>query len=407
MNAELESTAEVVKLARLLEVEPASLQYLEKAPPGALRELREQATDVLFDADLGALQTMAAASRVIPVPLLAKIAEGVFGPLLCARIAGLLDPPRAVDIAARLQPAFLAKVAASLDPRRASDVIAGMPVVHTVAVTQQLLAEREYVTMGRFVGHLSPEALRAAVAVSDEAALLRVAFVLEGKERLPEVLGMLSRERLRTMIEGGARDGMWPEVLDLLANVNDATAEGALSARSVRSPTPDPLDMLAAVAASLDVELLQGAAQAATEHELWPPLIELAVRMDDAGQRRVAEVIVSSRDDVVEAMFDAVAREGMWPKLLALAAPLHRSELEILAIRGADHIDLAALLAAAERDERLWEPGLQLLAGLGGDVQEQLVKRAHALSARQRAELAERARELGLIDRLAPFAATR
>ncbi|MGZ4174396.1 MAG: hypothetical protein ACXVQR_07950 [Solirubrobacteraceae bacterium] len=38
---------------------------------------------------------------------------------------------------------------------------------------------------------------------------------------------------------------------------------------------------------------------------------------------------------------------------------------------------------------------------------ELLVKRAHALSARQRAELTGRARELGLFDRLAPFAATR
>lgn len=406
MNAELESTAEVVKLARLLEVEPASLQYLEKVPPGDLRALREQATDVLFDADLGALQTMAAASRVIPLPLLAKIAEGVFGPLLCARIAGLMDPPRAVEVATRLEPPFLAKVAASLDPRRATDVIARMPVEHTVAVAEQLLGDGEYVTMGRVVGHLTTEALRASVAVLDEASLLRVAFVLEGKERLPEVLGMLPRERLRIMIEGGARDGMWPEVLDLLANVSDAYAQRA-PAPAPPAGTPDPLEMLADVAASLDAELLQGAAQAATEHGLWPRLIELAVRMDDAGQRRVAELIVASSDEVVEAMFDAVAKERMWPKLLTLAAPLDRSELEILAIRGADHIDLSALLAAAEEDDRLWEPGLQLLAGLGGDVQVQLVKRARALSAQQRDELAERARELGLADRLAPFAATR
>jgi hypothetical protein len=404
MNAELESTAEVVKLARLLEVDPASLAYLEKIPPKDLRTLRDQATDVLFDADLGALESMAATSRVIPVPLLAKITEGVFGPLLCARIAGLIDPPRAVDVAARLEPAFLAKVAASLDPRRATDVIAGMPVEQIVEVTRELLANDEYVTMGTFVGHLSTEALRAAVTVTDEPSLLRVAFVLEGKERLPEVLGLLPRERLRIMVEGGARDGMWPEVLDLLANVTDAYAERAPD-RGAR--TPDPFGTLADVAASLDPELLEGAARAATEHELWPPLIELAARMDEAGQRRVAVVIVAARDEVLDAMFDAVAKERLWPKLLTLAAPLDRSQLEILAIRGADHIDLAALLAAAEEDERLWEPGLHLLAGLGGDVQVQLVKRASALSTQQRDELAERARALGLADKLEPFAATR
>jgi hypothetical protein len=404
MHAELESTAEVVKLARLLDVDPASLAYLEKVPPEDLRALREQATDVLFDADLGALQSMAAASRVIPVPLLAKITEGVFGPLLCARIAGLIDPPRAVDVAARLEPAFLAEVAAALDPRRATDVIAGMPVEQIVEVTRELLANDEYVTMGRFVGHLSTDALRAAVTVTDEPSLLRVAFVLEGKERLPEVLGLLPRERLRIMIEGGARDGMWPEVLDLLANVTDAYAQQP-PARG--AGTPDPFGTLADVAAALDPELLEGAAKAATDHELWAPLIELAARMDEAGQRRVAEVIVAARDEVLDAMFDAVAKERLWPKLLMLAAPLDRSQLEILAIRGADHIDLAALLAAAEEDERLWVPGLHLLAGLGGDVQVQLVKRASALSARQRDELAERARALGLADQLEPFAATK
>ena len=43
----------------------------------------------LFDANGAALQRMALAARVVPVGVLAKIAEKVFGPLLCARIAGL------------------------------------------------------------------------------------------------------------------------------------------------------------------------------------------------------------------------------------------------------------------------------------------------------------------------------
>ena len=41
---------------------------------------------------------MALAARVVPVGVLAKIAEKVFGPLLCARIAGLVDVGRGVDL---------------------------------------------------------------------------------------------------------------------------------------------------------------------------------------------------------------------------------------------------------------------------------------------------------------------
>lgn len=400
MNAELESKAEVAKLARLLETEPASLQFLEKVPPDELRVLRDQATDLLFDADQGALLRMASASRVIPVPVLAKIAVSGFGPLLCARITGLIDPPRAVEIAARLDPGFLADVAASLDPRRATDVIANMPVEQIVAVSTELLARDEYVTMGRFIGHLSDPALRAAVDVCDEASLLRIAFVLEGKERLPDVLELLSGDRLRTLIEVGASGGMWPEVLDLLSNVDDAGRQAGRAGERAA----EALQLLAGVAASLDVALLRGAALAATEHGLWPALIKLCGLMDAPAQQRVAGTIASAPDEIVEAMFAAVAAERLWPQLLWLAAPLDPAEIDRLASRGAEQIDLGALLAAAEHDGHLWEPGLRLLAGLDAGLQATLLARATPLAASQREELAERARRLGLEAQLEPFA---
>lgn len=401
MTIELESKAEVAKLARLLDADPDSLAFLERVPPEDLRVLRDQATDVLFDADLGALQRMAAASRVIPVPLLAKIAEGVFGPLLCARIAGLIDPPRAVDIAARLEPAFLADVAVSLDPRRATDVIARMPVEQIVAVASELLSREEFVTMGRFVGHLSEEALSAALALADEAALLRIAFVLEGKERLGDVLGMLSGKRLAAVIKVAGRDDLWAEVLDLLANVSDRRSSPAAGgARRGR----DPFATLARVAAGLDVEVLERAALAATKHELWPPLIQLAVLMDEEGQRRVAGVIVAAPDAITDSMFDAVAADRMWPQLLTLALPLEPSEIERLALRGAARIDLGELVSVAEQDARLWEPALRLLAGLGIEVQRALLEGATALSEDRRALIADQAKQLGLESQLEPFA---
>jgi hypothetical protein len=92
--------AELARLARLLGREPATLSYLESIPPRDLERLREQVTEVLFEPTSGGLGRLAAASRVLPVALVATLGERVFGAVLSARIAGLLDPDRGSQVAA-------------------------------------------------------------------------------------------------------------------------------------------------------------------------------------------------------------------------------------------------------------------------------------------------------------------
>ncbi len=187
---------EIMKLARLLGREPDDLAYLEDLDPAAIRRLRDGVTALLYDADAGPLRRMAAASRLLPVSLIATLAERAFGPLLSARLAGLLDLDRAVDVAARLRPDFLADVAGELDPRRASELIAGIAPELIGATTGELARRRDYVTMGRFVGHLGDAALAAALAELDAEALLRVSFLLEGSEELQRVAEHLSPAHL-------------------------------------------------------------------------------------------------------------------------------------------------------------------------------------------------------------------
>ena len=122
----LQSHAEVMKLARLLDREPDQLAYLERLSPADLRALRDSVTETLYDAHGGALGRLAAASRLLPSGLTATIGQRAFGPLLSARLAGLLDTDKAVDVATKLPPPFLADVAVELDPRRASDLIASI-----------------------------------------------------------------------------------------------------------------------------------------------------------------------------------------------------------------------------------------------------------------------------------------
>jgi hypothetical protein len=162
--------------------------------------LREQVTGVLFDADRHMLGRVASASKLLPSKLTASIGESVFGPLLCARLTGLLDPHRAVDIAARLPTSFLADVTEYLDPGRASRVIAELPAARVAEIADELVRREQYITMGNVVGHLTKAATLAALEVVDDEALLRTAYVVESKGSLGSLVALLPEERLETII---------------------------------------------------------------------------------------------------------------------------------------------------------------------------------------------------------------
>jgi hypothetical protein len=219
MSNGLQTQAEILKLARLLHRDPDELAYLSEIPSEDVRRLRDQITDVLFDAQSHTLGRLAAASKLLPVGVTATIGQHAFGPVISARIAGLLEPRRAVEIADRMPIPFLADVAVELDPRRARDVISRIPPERIAQVSDELVGRGEYVTMGRFVGHLSDPAVRAAVSAMDDASLLRVAFVLESKDGLDDLIAMLPAERLDSVIDAASREHLWVEALDLLANL--------------------------------------------------------------------------------------------------------------------------------------------------------------------------------------------
>lgn len=278
-----EAQAEILKLARLLERQPESLEYLTALSTSDMRRLRQQVTDVLFDANQRTLARLAAASKLLPATLTAAIAQRAFGPLLAARIAGLLEPQRAEEVAAKLPPKFLADIAVELDPRRASEVIARIPPAQIKAVTGQLLARKEYVTMGRFVGHLPREAVRASLEVIDDQQLLRVGFVQEQKDRLESVLALLPEKRLDRLIDAAAQHDLWVEALDLLSH---------LGRRRQRR--------LIQVAIERGEPVLSSLVQAAEDYELWEGVLELQSLTSEADQERFARYLEEQHPELVE-----------------------------------------------------------------------------------------------------------
>jgi hypothetical protein len=206
-----ESRAETLKLARLLRRDPEQLAYLEAVPASDIRALREQVTEMLFSAQGPMLGRLAAASKLLPTAVIAAIGEHAFGPVLSARIAGLLEPSRAVEVGTKLPTSFLADVTVEIDPRRASDLISRVPPEQVADVTRELVAREEYVTMGRFVGHLPDAAIRASLDVMDDRALLQTAFVLDDQESLRHIAMLLAPERRYPLTRAGAELGLWSE----------------------------------------------------------------------------------------------------------------------------------------------------------------------------------------------------
>ena len=273
----LQAHAEVMKLARLLGREPDELGYLERLGPDDLRALRDSVTETLYDANGGSLGRLAAASRLLPSGLTATIGQRAFGPLLSARLAGLLDTDKAVDVATKLPPPFLADVAVELDPRRASDLIASIAPALIGQVTAELVARREYVTMGRFVGHLSDDAITAALAAMDDEALLQVAFVLEDKSQLSRLFAKLTKERSAGVIAAAAQDGLWLEALDLLNHLRKRQRkEMVLAALALDEPAREAI---------LDTIIA---------HDLTDE-VRLIAEHDDSIEERVAERLRANR----------------------------------------------------------------------------------------------------------------
>jgi hypothetical protein len=351
MSESLAVRAEILKLARLLRREPADLEYLAEVSAADIRQIREQVTDVLWGAHGHALARLAAGSKILPVSLVATLGERVFGPVLSARIAGLLDPDRAVEMAARLPTPFLADIAVELDPRRASEVISRIPPPQIAAITSELIGRDEYVTMGRFVGHLTPAAITAAVEVMDDRSLLHVAFVLESKASLKDLIGVLPPPRLDGIVRAAATENLWPEVLDLLAHLT-------LEQRRA---------IVERAAAWDDGSTLSALLSAAEQEGMWAELLPLVPLLPEEGRQRVAEIVggLELDDDAVRLIATAVIENDLWDPVLTIA-------------------------------EHMPEPELQRIVS-------RLVGPVATMDAEERESIAQRARAAGLMDRLGPL----
>ena len=302
----LAQRAELLKLARLLGEPAGSLHELEALPAPALRELRHAATAALFDAERRRFIGMANASRMLPLPLLVKIIERAFGPLLCARTAGMLPVERAIAVAERLETGFLTDTCIELDPRSAAELVASFPVERVVEIARELVRRGELVTMGRFIDSVTLDAIAAVMAaIEDDAVLLKVSFFAEEVSRLNEIVELLPPARLARIIRTAAEADAdtWGEAMALMS-----TVDPSLSQR------------LAAITGAFETPVLERILRSTEAIGCWNVLVPIVATMPNEQQQHIAGLMLAQPEPTLRALLDAAQASGQVAQLQRMAA---------------------------------------------------------------------------------------
>lgn len=343
--------AEILKLARFLDVAPEKLSMLDSVPAESIRRLREQATEQFFASDEAFFRRLVSASRLLPISILTVVAEKVLGPMLSARVAGQMDIDRGVGIAERLPTEFLATLCLSLDPKHTRELVRAIPERRLRDVARELAAREEHVTMARFVDILDPQVIASVVEEIDDAALLHSAFFAENRARLEEIMAQLSEARLKRIIEAAADNAeLWPDALSLMEHVGEAWR-----------------GRLGDLAAELDPRVLTGMLVAVRDNGLWSVALSVFACMSEASRRRfVALEILQDRDVLVDAMA-AADREQLWPQVLPMIG-LMEVPVRARVARAVESLDGEQMLRVAEAASKngQWPELLQLVAAMPG-----------------------------------------
>jgi hypothetical protein len=314
MSAHLQTHAEIVKIAHLLQVEPSEIEYLAVCEPETLIEFRLQLVEIFYGDESSTLKRFAKVGNVLPSSVIASLTKEAVGPVLAARIAGFVDPKQAAAVVAKLPTNFVVDIATAIDPRRVGPVIGRLDNVTVERVALELIKRHEYVTMGQFVGFASDEILRISFNFSSDEALLRTAFVAEDKERISAALTPQSDERIASIIKTAAKGALWPEAMDLLSQLSD-----------------DQYIRVINISGSLDAKSLDKTIIATTEHDCWPILVPAFAQMDDPN-KGVAALLRGTADDI-RSFGETIIEDEAWEDATELFGKLTEENRDALVTR--------------------------------------------------------------------------
>ncbi|MFT4264222.1 MAG: hypothetical protein QM572_12620 [Nocardioides sp.] len=305
--ADLTSRIEVTKLAHELGASEQELEFLADGTPEQLRELRGIVAEALFARHEERVGRLAALSKLLPVPLTAKIAELALGPMLSARVAGALDPREAARLAGHLNPTFLTDLSISLDPKRVAPIVRQLPDALVADIGRRLLAKGAFLVLGRFVAIVDVDVALQVVDGATDDALLQVALFTDDQSALDAITRRLDDSRLGGVIRAAAASNSWDAAVTILTSLSEETrtrlvaqagvidaaarddliaaiakhdvwAEVLPSLHAVEQPI---LASLVNVESTLDASLIDHIVGVARQLDLAPVLVQLVLVLDD------------------------------------------------------------------------------------------------------------------------------
>ena len=329
MSEVLEARAEVIRLARLLGAPPETMTFMEKVGSEGLRKFRRQLVDVFYGSEQGSVERFAKIGNLLPSPVIAALTKEAVGPVLAARISGLVDPAQAIAIVARLPIDFVADIAVEIDPRRIGPVIGGLPSETVGALAITLVKRKEYVTLGELGGFADDDAQAVVFDAASDADLLQIAFVTENKENVSKSIALLSDKRLGSIMRTAGKEGLWAEALDLLRSMND-----------------DDYFRVIDIAARQDEATLDAFITTAQNDALWDLVIPSIAQMADPAKTVAA--LLRADAATIKGFVDAVVKQRAWDDMRELLQKLSEHQLAELRKQIAEHGGAAKFKPVAE-----------------------------------------------------------
>ncbi|MEV0711613.1 hypothetical protein [Nocardia aurea] len=186
-------------LARVLDVPVDRIAYLAEVPADDIAGLRRQIGDLLFDSTAPGLGKIAAATRVIPPAIAAKVITRNKSALMTAHMAAVMDTPRAIATAKRLPPDYLAEVATHLDLSRSSALIGGLPDDLVVTVARSLADRQDWITLSAMIEIATDAHLARCLDALDAGEIVAAASLIAGSDASARVIALVS-EPLATQL---------------------------------------------------------------------------------------------------------------------------------------------------------------------------------------------------------------
>ncbi|WP_327139594.1 hypothetical protein [Nocardia sp. NBC_01327] len=357
--SDLVTRAQLTLLSRTLHVPVERLEHLEKLGAQNLHELQERMAKVIFAQHNATFSRLSMLVPVIPLSISLPLVQRIVPPMIAGRAAGAIGvdhPRKAAEAVGMLTPSYAADGAPYLDPHTVGQLAEVAPPGPVVAIVNEMLRRKDYVTAGPFLAYATPELIRAVEqGTDDDEGLIRSAAYAYSSESISMVvrllldgLGQRIPRLVQTMINGSTelqlaalsvfsrceRDVI-AGIGDVLFDTGSAQEIGALvrafvaagampeTLRFIGEFSPAALDLLAANPVIGEPETIDAVAAVIdgnTEPVVWRGLLELAERVDPVIARRLGGKVSRFDSTVLAQVPGVLTAAHLWPPLLRVLA---------------------------------------------------------------------------------------